>query len=324
MNYYEVLGISKNATQKDIKKAYKNLVKKYHPDIYQGDKTYAEKRTSEINVAYDTLSNPDLKLAYDEEHFPKTNSSYTPSEYNPTNENYNKTYNEHYQTYDEYKHNYTYSSYTATNIRDGSERDYSTYVNYGNPNTNFHRSRTSNSNYTYKTEPFKDKIFSKFDKFSSKNKQKTFIIIILLYLIVLIYFIFQLINLFTNTDLFKTDTPFDTTTNPSVIENVTIPDITSKTEKDVDDTNLIINNTTNGNNLDINVENNSNSVTIDKSNTVPNNNSNTDFNIYNIYTENELQSLYQNLTSEYNEEITYEEFLEYLTQYFSIFLGPYQ
>ena len=43
MNHYEVLGIKKTATTSEIKEAYKELVKKYHPDIYPGDKSYAEK-----------------------------------------------------------------------------------------------------------------------------------------------------------------------------------------------------------------------------------------------------------------------------------------
>ena len=43
MTHYEKLGLSKKATEKEIKDAYKALVKKYHPDVYQGDKTYAEK-----------------------------------------------------------------------------------------------------------------------------------------------------------------------------------------------------------------------------------------------------------------------------------------
>ena len=49
LNPYEVLGVPENADQETIKKAYKELVKKYHPDIYPGDKSYAEKRTKEIN-----------------------------------------------------------------------------------------------------------------------------------------------------------------------------------------------------------------------------------------------------------------------------------
>ena len=51
MTHYEILGIRKTATSEEIKNAYKQLVKKYHPDVYPGDKTFAEKKTQEINEA---------------------------------------------------------------------------------------------------------------------------------------------------------------------------------------------------------------------------------------------------------------------------------
>lgn len=65
MTYYEILGISQNSTEKEIKKSYKNLIKKYHPDIYNGDKIIAENKTKEINEAYEVLSNPTLRQDYD-------------------------------------------------------------------------------------------------------------------------------------------------------------------------------------------------------------------------------------------------------------------
>lgn len=57
MNPYEVLGVSENATDAEIKKAYRNLVKKYHPDHYKdkGMGSVAEEKIREINVAYDTI-----------------------------------------------------------------------------------------------------------------------------------------------------------------------------------------------------------------------------------------------------------------------------
>ena len=57
MNPYEVLGVSENASDEEIKKAYKELVKKYHPDKYQDNPLadLAEEKLQEINEAYDIL-----------------------------------------------------------------------------------------------------------------------------------------------------------------------------------------------------------------------------------------------------------------------------
>lgn len=79
MNYYEILGLSKNATQTEIKLSYKKLVKKYHPDLYSGDKNFAEQAIKQINEAYTILSNSEKKLVYDETLKP-TSNPYTPPE----------------------------------------------------------------------------------------------------------------------------------------------------------------------------------------------------------------------------------------------------
>lgn len=63
-NYYETLGVDKNATQDDIKKAYRNLVKKYHPDLHPGDSAAAEK-FKEINEANEVLSDEKRRKEYD-------------------------------------------------------------------------------------------------------------------------------------------------------------------------------------------------------------------------------------------------------------------
>ena len=64
VDYYKVLGINKNATEKDIKKAYRKLARKYHPDVNPNDKT-AEKKFKEINEANEVLSNPENRKKYD-------------------------------------------------------------------------------------------------------------------------------------------------------------------------------------------------------------------------------------------------------------------
>jgi curved DNA-binding protein len=63
-DYYKVLGIHKEATPEDIKKAYRQLALKYHPDRNKGDKE-AEERFKEINEAYAVLSDPEKKRQYD-------------------------------------------------------------------------------------------------------------------------------------------------------------------------------------------------------------------------------------------------------------------
>ena len=64
-DYYEVLGVDKNVTPEDLKKAYRKLALKYHPDRNPGDKE-AEEKFKEAAEAYDVLSNPDKKARYDQ------------------------------------------------------------------------------------------------------------------------------------------------------------------------------------------------------------------------------------------------------------------
>ena len=63
-DYYEVLGLSKGASDDDIKKAYRKLAKKYHPDVNKDPN--AEEKFKEINAAYEVLSNPEKKQQYDQ------------------------------------------------------------------------------------------------------------------------------------------------------------------------------------------------------------------------------------------------------------------
>lgn len=64
-DYYDVLGISRNADAAAIKKAYRKLAKKYHPDTNQGNAD-AEKKFKEVTEAYDVLSDPKKKKLYDQ------------------------------------------------------------------------------------------------------------------------------------------------------------------------------------------------------------------------------------------------------------------
>ncbi|MDE2860677.1 MAG: J domain-containing protein [Chloroflexota bacterium] len=64
-SYYEILGVGKTATEKDIRQAYRRLARQYHPDVNAGDKA-SEQKFKEINEAYGVLSNADSRKKYDE------------------------------------------------------------------------------------------------------------------------------------------------------------------------------------------------------------------------------------------------------------------
>src|SRR5437588_4310726 len=63
-DYYKALGVARGAGADDIKKAFRKLARKYHPDVNPGDKK-AEEKFKEINEAYEVLSDPDKRHKYD-------------------------------------------------------------------------------------------------------------------------------------------------------------------------------------------------------------------------------------------------------------------
>src|SRR5438128_5063225 len=64
-NYYEILDISKNASESEIKKAYRQLALQWHPDKNPNNLEEAEKMFKEISEAYEVLSNPEERQRYD-------------------------------------------------------------------------------------------------------------------------------------------------------------------------------------------------------------------------------------------------------------------
>jgi DnaJ family protein C protein 3 len=73
-DYYKVLGVDREADDRELKKAYRKLTKQYHPDKYRGELSTEEvhKKMSSINEAYEVLSDPELRARFDNGHDPNS------------------------------------------------------------------------------------------------------------------------------------------------------------------------------------------------------------------------------------------------------------
>ncbi|MBR3614074.1 MAG: J domain-containing protein [Clostridia bacterium] len=197
MTHYEVLGVKKTASTSEIKDAYKKLVKKYHPDVYVGDKTFAEKKIKEINAAYDVLSDPEQKQEYDEKITPQPSPSYS------TN----------YTSYTTAAPRYNYTSSTNNTQKSkrnaqarGSKYSYENYrktynttnfgsYSYTNRYTDYHRSKTPNSNYSSNDNSSKNYAENIANTFSNYSKSVKTIIIIVIIVFFITFFIDNTIQL---------------------------------------------------------------------------------------------------------------------------------
>lgn len=169
-NYYDILEVSKNASPEIIEKAYKILVKKYHPDLQENNlKIKYEEKIKKINEAYDVLSNPEKRNNYDL--YLKNNEI--------SQEDYNNLYQENINLKNEI--NYLKNTYNQIQnyynhfITNNEENTYSTSNKFVNINNNSYRRK-----YT-----ILDNLKYKF-KSCSKNIIALFITILILIFIFLI------------------------------------------------------------------------------------------------------------------------------------------
>lgn len=200
MTHYQILGVSKDASQEQIRSAYKNLVKKYHPDLYQGDKSFAEKKTQEINVAYDILSDVNKRAEYDLEITPTT---YT------TSQNYQYTppkYSSSYDPYTSYQNKYTYHRYSEY------EKKYSVYNEEKQKAQE--KANTSNSF-------FNSKINNISEEFAKKLGTNLLLVlfILVMYIIIFLNTVFKFAGYQKQSELKKTQPHFTENNNSSIDES---------------------------------------------------------------------------------------------------------
>jgi curved DNA-binding protein CbpA len=193
--YYTILGIKENASPKEIKSAYKTLMKKYHPDVYKGDLKQAEKISSEINVAYDVLGNPTSRAEYDqmllEQREEKTQAGYS---------------------YYNYQHSTTNTNTAQKNYRNQSPQDIYDRIT---KNRNYKKDNYSNS-YSYRAI-YKTQNYVQ-NKLMSLNYFHLIIIVLVIFSLGFLISAFELLDFHKNIN--KRQNPYQNTTNSVTTKKV--------------------------------------------------------------------------------------------------------
>ena len=130
-NYYDILEINKNASQEIIEKAYKTLIKKYHPDLQEDSlKAQSEEKVKLINEAYDVLSDPEKRKNYD---MTLENNEISSDDYNNlVNENKNL------------ENELNYLKNNLNNLKNNTQSNYASTNSYQN---NYNKTNNINTNY---------------------------------------------------------------------------------------------------------------------------------------------------------------------------------
>lgn len=194
-NYYDILEVNKNASPEIIEKAYKTLVKKYHPDLQENNlKNIYEEKIKKINEAYDILSNPEKRKNYDSN---LKNTEISISDYNIL-----------YQENINLKNNLNILEQKLNNLNN-IQNNYqkNNYNNYFNSENN-----KINNEYNYQKNNIENNNFDYKNLFNFNKKFKDFLaLIITIFIFLFAFFILwhipftknYLINLYNNNSAFN-------------------------------------------------------------------------------------------------------------------------
>ncbi len=224
MTHYDILGVSKSATQEEIRKAYIRLIKRYHPDLYYGDKKYAEKRTQEINNAYDVLSDAEAKRKYDAEIGANTTQGNAYYGAGASTKSSTQSYAQTYSSYSNSRPNYEEKE-RARNIYEEVLKNYrKKYNDYFDNRNNASNSYGSyqNTRRKKKKKEYSYKGYEKINELCDELNVSVSIKIGYIIIFILMISIFIVINSFTKASFFSkapNDTQQAVTTNTKVEES---------------------------------------------------------------------------------------------------------